>query len=352
VDTTAGIASDHLAWLDCEADGYPWALDVESDDSLGYAFNTVVVEGCNFHDDFGGATIGGAYFYNCFDLHVTGNWLIGDGRKTTLGAAHGIYINYPYGQTTDPELRIDNNFFIACAADSCEANCGALYRYDASLSSPIAFYGGSGEFDLTKVSFASQSTTSGAVLPQIAGGALSLQPGSTGNPWRGWGAYLDCASTGSYLHDVWMIGKGTAGNIPNSGFATAAYAVDTGKPNMPQTAGQLTFGPNVFSYWYATNGNFLIALNGGANNPTITQVQPIVLPVSAASPYGTPYAKGLFDATRTVSAYAKTLTASEPDVIDGPSFANHCRNLPLQGPGVDPRFSAKAYIQWAMGGVQ
>lgn len=366
VDTNCGIASGPLAWLNCEADGYAWALDVEADDPLGYQFNTVVVQGCNFHDNFGGSTVGGAYFYGCRDLHITGNWIIGNGRKTTLGAAHGIYLNYPYGLTTDPQLRIDNNFFIANAACACEANCGALYRYNASLATPIGPYGGggaqagidflvvdggSGEFDLTKVVFASQFTTSGAMLPQLAGGALSLQPGAPGNPWRGWGAFLDCATTG-YMHDYWAIGKTDAGDIPNSGFAAAVRTIDAGKPSMPSEATNATVGPNVFGSWYCTTGNFGVALSqSGPPQPVITLVQPVDLP-SGSSPSGITYIKGLFDATRTVSAYAKTLTETYPDVVDGPSFANHCRNMALQGSGLDPKFTAKAYTQWAMGGVE
>jgi hypothetical protein len=331
VDTNLGASSDHIGLFDISVEGYQQGIDLEADDPLSYTNNTFILDGCSVFNCTGGATQAGFYANCIYDLLVNRSYFIGNGYKNQLGTAHDVYINGNPKIAADSQLRFINTVFGTAAACGCEANRGGFFHNCVSLANPTGIYGGGGapaaiessiidggggEFDGTSVKFASAQ---GYVL--TAGSTLSLQPGNAGSG-RGWGAYLDCATSG-YIQNVFCVNKNDAGDVQNNGgFAIGVHCTDVGKngEGMPTAATVATIGPNVIVHnWYDSSGANAINLSQTTPPlPTIAYSGLVVLPgvnnvlgVTGKEPQ-------YVDPARCCSTYAKTLGIA--GVTDGPTL--------------------------------
>ncbi len=362
VDTNLGAPSDHILIEDCTVNGYQGGIDFESDDTAvaSYSNNTFIIDGCTIANTRGGATEPGVYCNAIYDLLINRSFIIGCGFKNQLGTAHDVYVNANYTVVGDSQIRFINTVFGVGAACGCECNRGGFFDHCLSLANPTGIYGGGGapagiqycvidggggEFDTTNIKFASATG-----YPLSPGATLSLQPGLSG-AGRGWGPYLDCASSG-FIHDVYCINKNDAGDQQvNSGFAVGVHCTDPGKngEGMPTAATIATIGPNVIVHNWFVYGGASNAINLSQTTPplpTITYAGLVVLPgvtgvtgVSGAEP-------NYVDPNRTASSYAKMLGIA--GVTDGPSLLAAMEN---QWSGSwDNRLTATAVVNWIQAG--
>ncbi|HEX4056233.1 MAG TPA: hypothetical protein VHX86_18385 [Tepidisphaeraceae bacterium] len=355
VDQTAGESSDHVGIFDCAASGFQGGFDLEDDETDANDDCTAfVIEGCSIHDCHGGATQAGLFAVSIRDFLVTRSVFANCGAKNNNGTAHDVYINPNHpnpGDPADAQVRFINDLFAEAAADGCESNYGGFFDHCVSLANPIAFYGGGGfpatiqncvvdggggEFD--------PSTGSGQV-----GSALSLAGAGTG---RGWGAYLDCATTGS-ISNLYVINKSDAGDVQyNGGFAVGVHCTDSGKnpEGMPTEATVATVGPNVIVHnWFDASGSNAVNLSQSTPPlPAIAYSGLVVLPGVNGVAGVTGTEPAYVDDTRTCSSYAKTLGII--GVSDGPSLMTAMEN---NWPGNwDDRLTAAGVVNWIQAGFQ
>jgi hypothetical protein len=366
--------SDYLLYSDCHIDGCQEGFSFQSiHPTLTHEDSTYILDGCTVSNCVGGADGPGMYIFYIRDLLLNRCYFVGNGGKNQLGTAHGVYLNSMYQDATDLQVRFINTVFAASAAAGCECNRGGFFHNCLSLSNPIAFYGGGGaaaeishcvvdggggEFDMLEVPITSGTLVkfaSAGTFPPAPGNALNLQPGTGAN--RGWGCYLDAATTGS-IHDTYIINKP---EHFNAGFAVGVHTVDGGKAGlgMPSAATIATLGPNLIVHnWYEWSAdgkgspnfvNLAGAYNGKpAPTATINFNGLVVLSGVTGVAGVTAIEPKYVDDTRTCSSFAKTLGIA--GVTDGPTLAQ--RMEAQDSTNWDPRLEAQPVFNYIQAGFQ
>lgn len=347
----ATAASSDMGWFNIEVTGYQRGLEVQA---VGGHFDTAyIVNRCTIHDNIGGPDDAGLYGFAVNGLYILDDFFVGNGQKNGLGTAHDIYYNGVYTDTSDAQVCIVNTWLATAAACGAEVNRHFRGRYIAALANPVQFYGGGGgtcwmdyciadgggdEFDTTKITFASQTG-----VTQAPGSTLS----KTGTPAGalGQGPRSDCATT-AYASHVWILNKGGKTGAINSDYGFGCFSYDVGKHGlgMPNVATTMT------ADHIAIDPNYVMSAGHAGIEQTING-PPNTLPVATINQsncyLGVGPIPAWFHPERTVSAYAKTLTASHPTVVDGPTLADALRHMndnPSQWPS---EFEAVNYVQWA-----
>jgi hypothetical protein len=178
-----------------------------------------------------------------------------------------------------------------------------------------------------------------------------LQPGTGAN--RGWGCYLDTATTGS-IHDTYIINKP---ELFNSGLAVGVHTLDVGKQflGMPSASTVATLGPNLIVHnwkeWSADgkgSPNFVNLAGNNAPAATINYTGLVVLPGVTGVAGVTAVEPKYVDDTRTSSSYAKTLGIT--GVNDGPTLLQ--RMSQQRSTNWDVRLEASAVFDFIEAGFQ
>lgn len=326
---TAG-ASGYFLFEDIRSSFFRAMFDLECDQT-GSQLNTIVVRRCVGDWNYAPAVDYGGFTSDVHDLLVADSCLDGNGWNPTVtgktdgqGREHDWYdAIWPAGDTSDPLHRYVNDIFARPESEGIEVNSpDAMIDHAIFAGCPIAGYVGAGGAGVIQNYVVDGG--SGAFDVLGPGSGLSLTWPTVNGNGRGWGVYLDCATTGSLINGI-TLGKADANDAAiNPGQATGVHCEDTqkGLPN-EATAAALT---NVRVHgWYEWNGgatnpsgpNAVNLSNSGPPQPTIAYTN-CVLPgvtgiagVSAVEP-------NYVDDTRCVATYAAGLGIA--GVVDAPSF--------------------------------
>jgi hypothetical protein len=208
-------------------------------------------------------------------------------------------------------------------ADGFEGNApDTLLDHPVFVACPIAGYCGAGGLGVIQNFLVDGG--SGAFDVLGPGSGLSLTwPTANGNG-RGWGVYLDCATTGSLVNGI-VEGKGDANDgINNPGFAVGVHCEDGAKGLTTETTQATLSGVRVHNWYEWSSGwpapsspNIVDLSNSGPPQPTITYsncVLPGVNGISGVSAVEPQYV----DDTRTVASFGVSLGIS--GIVDANTF--------------------------------
>jgi hypothetical protein len=323
-------ASGYFLFEDLRSSFFHSMFDLENDQQ-GSQLNTVIIRRCVCDNNYAGQVDYGSFDSDIQDLLVADSTFDLNGWNPTVtgkrdaqGREHDWYdAIWPSWDSRDPLHRFVNDIFARPMADGIEGNApDTLIDHPVFVACPIAGYCGAGGVGVIQNYLVDGGSGSFDVLGP--GSGLSLTWPTVNGNGRGWGVYLDCATTGSLINGI-TLGKGDANDAAiNPGQATGVHCEDAqkGLPN-EVTAATLT---NVRVHdWYEWNGgasnpsaaNVVNLSNAGPPQPTIAYGN-CVLPGVNGPPGVSAVEPNYVDDTRCVATYAAGLGIGA--VVDAPSF--------------------------------
>jgi hypothetical protein len=349
-----GGASDHVLLTNLNIHGFTTGINMSNGYSRTYQDTNLLICRCAIHNNF--ATVYGVWTEGWSQVLTPDSVIANNGWDFKVAPKSGDTRNHGwYDGYTNPVLPNDplhrwvNCTFAANCCSGIQANLGGLFDTCLVLANPIGIVVGGGYwigvnhcmFDGDNLEFDAISSvgsvTNGVYTIKASGtpgcalamGPFGLPPNNTGNEY-GCALKLDCALSG-FVNDCGFLNKP---DPINSNPWLQVNTVDQAKGLVPMA------------------GTFLISNNWVHNvttgPPTLNFSNDIcpgvtgVVGIIGTEPIWT-------DMTRNVSTYAKTLTATIPNVVDGPSFLA-AEEANCTAPTFNPALTPLAEITWVDAG--